>query len=646
MISGESLGTRLPYNQASASSLVPRPCGEGLGAGGMRQWHICIARQRGYALSISTLFTRHPQDKAMATRTFETTDPSLVRVPPPWVTNLIRSSGSRELPQPKVSQPKLPSAKSELSKEDVTCTVCLDRLKDPRLLPCLHAYCRTCLEEILSKSKEKKRIVCPQCRSNHAVPSGGVEALPSDMLLESALKFYSLKDEPKKAVSCNMCIEDDPATVYCPTCGKFLCAFCSKAHGRMLEYRDHKTTALNKLDAEAMNQFERPHHCSTHQGEPLKLYCEACRCLICRDCTIVDHHDHKFGFFDTIRPKIEREVGELIQTVKLKQQELEANLMLVKDIENDQGVYSTKLEAEINKAFDSYIKTLESRRKQLLEQAEATKTSNLKQVWGQKDFLEVTLASLRSVLKYSERLCHCPSDTQMLAMSTQASQCLENLKKTKWVPSDLKLAPSLTFKGANEASLTRAGDLNETTINALTVKASVVQMPSSPKLGQRQQVIIRIDTKCGFIPAFIPSVQITRISHYDARHDHEDWEEYAEEYAEEYEDYDNYDSDNAEEYEDYDNYDSDNAEEHEELEDQYYHYHQIQQPAPWPSQLLGSLVPRPTHKPGNEAKSLDCNVKYSGNGLWTIEFVPEQNGDYNISFVVGGKTLLNHKIRI
>ena len=456
-----------------------------------------------------------------------------------------------------------------------------------------------------------------------------------------------------------MCTEDDPATVYCPTCGKFLCAFCSKAHGRMLEYRDHKTAALDKLDAEAMKQFEHPRHCSTHPGEPLKLYCETCKCLICRDCTIVDHRRHEFGFFNTIRPKIERKVGELMQAVKQKQQELEANLMLVKDIENDQGVHSTKLEAEINKAFGSYIKTLESRRIQLLEQAEATRTSNLKQVWGQKEFLEVTLASLRSVLKYSERLCHYPSDTLMLAMSTQASQCLENLKKTKWVPSDLKLSPSLTFKGANETSLRRAGDLNKTTINALTVKASVARMPSSPKLGQKQQVIIRIDTKCGFIPAFIPSVQITRISHYDARHDdyegfedadseeYEDYDDYDPDNAKEYEDYDDYDSDNAKEYEDYDDYDSDNAVIAEELEDQYYHYHQIQRPAPRHSQSWDNLVPRPTHKPvWNKTKSLDCNVQYSGNGLWTIEFVPEQNGDYNISFVVGGKTLLNHKIRI
>ena len=504
----------------------------------------------------------------MATRSFEATDPSLVRAPPPWATNLIRSSGSRDPPQPKVSHPKLPSAKSELSKEDVTCTVCLDRLKDPRLLPCLHAYCKTCLEGILSKSKEKNRIVCPQCRSNHAVPSGGVEAFPSDMLLESALKFYSLKDEPKKAVSCNMCTEDDPATVYCPTCGKFLCAFCSKAHGRMLEYRDHRTAALDKLDAEAMKQFEHPCHCSTHPGEPLKLYCETCKCLICRDCTIVDHRRHEFGFVKTIRPKIERKIGELIRAVKLKQQELETYLMLVKDIENGQGVHSTTLEAEINKAFDSYIKTLESRREQLLEQAAATRTFNLKQVWGQKEFLEVTLASLRSVLKYSERLCHCPSDRQMLAMSTQASQCLENLKKTKWVPeSDLKLSPPLAFKCANEASLRRAGDLNVTTITA-----SAVQTPLSTELGQRQQVIVRIGTKSGFLPAVVPSVYVARNS-----------------------------------------------------QQVYYPYHSYYQPRSQP---------------------MNCNVKYRGNGLWQIEFVPEQNGDYDISVVAGGKTLLDHKMKI
>ena len=177
------------------------------------------------------------------------------------------------------------SSEGEASKKDLTCSVCLDRLKDPKLLPCLHTYCKECLQGILRKSTDKSNIQCPQCRSTHAVPSSGVNELPSDMVLANALDFHSLKEKEKSAqpIPCNMCTEDDPATTYCPTCSKFLCEFCSKAHKRQVDYRDHKTVSLGDLDAETIKGFERPRRCSHHSGELLKLYCKTCHKLICRE---------------------------------------------------------------------------------------------------------------------------------------------------------------------------------------------------------------------------------------------------------------------------------------------------------------------------------------------------------------------------
>ena len=484
-------------------------------------------------------------------------------------------------------------SESGISKQDLTCTVCLDRLKDPRLLPCLHAYCKRCLDGILHKSREKRKIVCPQCRSGHAVPSSGVGAFPSDMLLESALEFYSLKDEPKKAVACNMCTEDDPATMYCPTCGKFLCAFCSKAHGRMLEYRDHKmVVALDKLDSEAMKQFERPRHCSNHSGEPLKLYCETCKSLICRDCTIVDHRNHDFGFVKTIRPKIVNAISELMQAAKMKQQELEAHLALVKDVEKGQDVQSTALMAEINTAFDSYIKMLESRRKHLLANVAEKRMANLKQIWGQKEFLEVTLATLKSVLHYSERLCHSPSDTHMLAMSTKASECLGNLQKTTWTPEyDLKLSPPLAFKGAEESSLKAAGDLNPTGANV-----SIVKAPNLTRDGQRKEMIIKISTKFGCLPFNIPSatirVETSRSPSSRPQRGDIDWGNVT------------------------------------------------VQP------VMAPLGYQPRQKSVERGRNVHCTMKYIGNSLWTISFLPKYDGEYSISVIANGKYLLTHKLSI
>jgi hypothetical protein len=48
--------------------------------------------------------------------------------------------------------------------EQVTCPICLEHYSDPRVLPCLHTYCRHCLEDLLAKGKRKASVVCPECR--------------------------------------------------------------------------------------------------------------------------------------------------------------------------------------------------------------------------------------------------------------------------------------------------------------------------------------------------------------------------------------------------------------------------------------------------------------------------------------------------
>ena len=40
----------------------------------------------------------------------------------------------------------------------------------------------------------------------------------------------------------------------------------------------------------------KPSVCKEHEGELLKLFCEICDEAICRDCTIVKHHEHKYTF--------------------------------------------------------------------------------------------------------------------------------------------------------------------------------------------------------------------------------------------------------------------------------------------------------------------------------------------------------------
>lgn len=65
---------------------------------------------------------------------------------------------------------KASSLAQNLAKE-LECAVCLEEYKEPKVLPCLHSYCKKCLEGLLTKQGAEWRLNCPSCRISVEVSS-------------------------------------------------------------------------------------------------------------------------------------------------------------------------------------------------------------------------------------------------------------------------------------------------------------------------------------------------------------------------------------------------------------------------------------------------------------------------------------------
>ena len=48
---------------------------------------------------------------------------------------------------------------------DLKCGICLELFQDPRSLPCLHTFCRECIQRSLNE--ENRSLECPVCRAKH-----------------------------------------------------------------------------------------------------------------------------------------------------------------------------------------------------------------------------------------------------------------------------------------------------------------------------------------------------------------------------------------------------------------------------------------------------------------------------------------------
>ncbi|XP_043114358.1 tripartite motif-containing protein 59 [Puntigrus tetrazona] len=137
--------------------------------------------------------------------------------------------------------------------EDLTCSVCFGLFSDPRVLPCSHTFCRSCLESVLQASVSfsiwrplRLPLKCPSCRSVAELPPSGLDALPVNVCLRAIVEKYQSDGRPRAPA----CPEHprQPLNVYCVQDRKLICGFC-------LTVGQHQGHAIDDLQT----AFEKEH---------------------------------------------------------------------------------------------------------------------------------------------------------------------------------------------------------------------------------------------------------------------------------------------------------------------------------------------------------------------------------------------------
>ncbi|XP_065092219.1 RING finger protein nhl-1 [Ochlerotatus camptorhynchus] len=117
----------------------------------------------------------------------------------------------------------------------LTCCVCLDRYRNPKLLPCQHSFCmEPCMDGLIDYVK--RQVKCPECRAEHRIPYQGVQGFPTNVTLQRFLELHieitgELPDPTSGQVMerCNVCSEKSYCAL-CSHCDKKICPDCKGAH--------------------------------------------------------------------------------------------------------------------------------------------------------------------------------------------------------------------------------------------------------------------------------------------------------------------------------------------------------------------------------------------------------------------------------
>jgi hypothetical protein len=67
-------------------------------------------------------------------------------------------------------------------REELTCSICLQLLSKPKMLPCLHSFCENCIADI---SKEKQKVKCPLDSKEFNIEKSG---FPNDFFKNNLLE--------------------------------------------------------------------------------------------------------------------------------------------------------------------------------------------------------------------------------------------------------------------------------------------------------------------------------------------------------------------------------------------------------------------------------------------------------------------------
>uniref|UniRef100_A0A672HTZ3 RING-type E3 ubiquitin transferase n=1 Tax=Salarias fasciatus TaxID=181472 RepID=A0A672HTZ3_SALFA len=259
-----------------------------------------------------------------------------------------------------------------------TCPVCQLNFhsREPKLLPCLHSFCRKCLP---SPSRNLATAEAPNSHADSAIKPLNVIRCPvcrQECMEVDVMDNVFLKDSaeaPSSTVEktvqlCMTCDDNTEAAGFCVDCVEYLCATCVEAHQRVKFTKDH----VIRLKTEVRSvSTHRPMFCDVHKQEPLKLFCETCDLLTCRDCQLVKHKDHNYQFLEDAYKNHKQHMESMTHQLQEKKKLIEEVSNSINNglLQVDQN--RTSVHNEIKKSVCSLILEINKKGKMLLNQLES-----------------------------------------------------------------------------------------------------------------------------------------------------------------------------------------------------------------------------------------------------------------------------------
>ncbi|XP_037644459.1 E3 ubiquitin/ISG15 ligase TRIM25-like [Sebastes umbrosus] len=300
----------------------------------------------------------------------------------------------------------------QLDQEAISCSICLDLLKDPVTIPCGHSYCMNCIKSFWDGEDEKKIYSCPQCRQTFT---------PRPVLMKSTM-LADLVEERKKtglqAAPADHCYAG-PEDVACDVCtGRKLKAFksclaclasyCEKhlqPHYDSAPFKKHKLVEPSKKLQENI--------CSRHD-EVMKIFCRTDQQCICYLCLMDEHKGHDTVSAAAERTERQRELEVSRLSIQQRIQDREKDVKLLQQEVKAVNRSADKAVEDSEKIFTELIRLMEKRSCDVKQQVRSQQKSEVSRVKELQEKLEQEITELKRRDAELKLLSHTEDHDQFL----------------------------------------------------------------------------------------------------------------------------------------------------------------------------------------------------------------------------------------
>ncbi|XP_039466410.1 tripartite motif-containing protein 16-like [Oreochromis aureus] len=368
----------------------------------------------------------------------------------------------------------------QLDRETISCSICLDLLKDPVTTTCGHSYCMNCIKSFWDEEDRKGIHSCPQCRKTFT-PRPVLEKNIMLAALVEQLKKTGLQAAPAdhcyagpEDVACDVCTGRKLKAI--KSCLVCLASYCEKhlqPHYDAAPLKKHKLVAPSKKLQENI--------CSRHD-EVMKIFCRTDQQSICYLCLMDEHKSHetvpaaaerteKQKELEVRRLNIQQRIQEREKDVKLLQQEVEAiNGSADKAVEDSE------------KMFTELIRLIQKRSSDVKQQVRSQQETEVSRVKELQEKLEQEIAELKRKDGELEQLSHTEDHNQFLHNYPSLSALSESTHS-----SSINIRPLRYFEDVTAAVSETRDKLQDilreewTNISLTVTEVDVLLSPPEPK---------------------------------------------------------------------------------------------------------------------------------------------------------------------